>query len=82
MTTEYESVQPPPKTQSTVERMRAYRRHRRCGLRCAKVRFGRVELDGLVQGTCHPISAKTCTRSNWRLKTLCSMASVACSAKS
>jgi hypothetical protein len=34
---------------SVAERMRAYRRRRRSGLRCAKVRFGRADLDGLVE---------------------------------
>jgi hypothetical protein len=49
MTTEPQSVQPPGKAQSGAERMRAYRRRRRSGLRCAKVRFGRADLDGLVE---------------------------------
>jgi hypothetical protein len=48
MTTESQLVQPPGKTQSGAERMRAYRRRRRSGLRCVKVRVGRADLDGLV----------------------------------
>ena len=42
MTTESQSVQPPGKTQSAAERMRAYRRRHRHGLRCVKVRVGRA----------------------------------------
>ena len=34
---------------SVAERMRAYRRRRRSGLRYVKVRVGRAELDGLVE---------------------------------
>jgi hypothetical protein len=49
MTTEPQSVHPPGKTQSGAERMRAYRRRRRSGLRCVKVRVGRADLDGLVE---------------------------------
>ncbi|MFY9900796.1 MAG: hypothetical protein WAK67_23850 [Xanthobacteraceae bacterium] len=33
---------------SVAERMRAYRRRRRRGLRCVEVQVGRAELDGLV----------------------------------
>jgi hypothetical protein len=49
MTTEPQSVQPPRKAQSGAERMRAYRRRRRSGLRCVKVRVGRADLEGLVE---------------------------------
>jgi hypothetical protein len=49
MTTESQSVQPPGKALSAAERMRAYRRRRRSGLRCVKVRVGRADLDGLVE---------------------------------
>jgi len=48
MTTESQSDQPPAKAQSTAERMRAYRRRRRYGLRCVEVHVGRAELDGLI----------------------------------
>jgi hypothetical protein len=34
---------------SAAERMRAYRRRRRYGLRCVDVQVGRAELDGLVE---------------------------------
>jgi len=33
---------------SVAERMRAYRRRRRRGLRCYDVKLGRAELDGLI----------------------------------
>jgi hypothetical protein len=49
MTTEFQSVQPPGKPLSAAQRMRAYRRRRRHGLRYVKVRVGRSELDGLVE---------------------------------
>jgi hypothetical protein len=48
MTTISQSVQP-GNAQSAAERMRAYRRRRRHGLRCVKVRVGRADLDGLVR---------------------------------
>jgi hypothetical protein len=38
--------------QSAAERMRAYRRRRRSGLCCVKVRVGRADLDGLVEKGC------------------------------
>jgi hypothetical protein len=49
MTMEAQSVQAPGKTQSGAERMRAYRRRRRAGLRCVKVRVARADLDVLVE---------------------------------
>ena len=49
MPTESQSVQPSGKAQSAAERMRAYRRRRRSGLRCVKVRVGRADLEGLVE---------------------------------
>jgi hypothetical protein len=48
MTSEPQSDQPSGKAQSAAERMRAYRRRRRRGLRCFEVELGRAELDGLV----------------------------------
>jgi hypothetical protein len=52
MTTESQSVPPSGKALSAAERMRAYRRRRRHGLRYVKVRVGRAELDGLVEKGC------------------------------
>jgi hypothetical protein len=49
MTTESQPVQPSGKAQSAAERMRAYRHRGRYGLRYAKVRVGRADLDGLVE---------------------------------
>jgi hypothetical protein len=49
MTAESQSVQPLGKAQPAAERMRAYRRRRRSGLRCVKVRVGRADLDGLIE---------------------------------
>ena len=49
MTSESQSDQAPAAAQSAAERMRAYRRRRRSGLRCVKVRVGRADLDGLVE---------------------------------
>jgi hypothetical protein len=45
---ESRSDQPPAKARSAAERMRAYRRRRRRGLRCVEVQVGRAELDGLI----------------------------------
>jgi hypothetical protein len=42
------SVQPSAKAQSAAERMRAYRRRRRHGLRRVQLQVGRAELHGLI----------------------------------
>jgi hypothetical protein len=49
MVSESQSAPPPGKAQSAAERMRAYRRRRRHGLRCVEVQVGRAELDGLIE---------------------------------
>jgi hypothetical protein len=48
MLLEVQSGQRSAKAQSAAERMRAYRRRRRHGLRCVEVQVGRVELNGLI----------------------------------
>jgi hypothetical protein len=48
MTTESQSDLMSAKAQSAAARMRAYRRRRRCGLRCVEVQVGRAELHGLI----------------------------------
>jgi hypothetical protein len=65
------------RTVGPAERMRAYRRRRRHGLRCVKVRVGRADLDGLVEkGHLSPDKRKD-LHAIGRLKTLCSIASPA-----
>ena len=39
---------PANQPKSVAERMRAYRRRRRRGVRCYEVQLGRAELDGLI----------------------------------
>jgi hypothetical protein len=48
MTSESQLNQTPAKALSAAERMRAYRRRRRYGLRRVEVHVGRAELDGLI----------------------------------
>jgi hypothetical protein len=50
MTSETDLDQSPARAvrRSSAERMRAYRRRRRSGLRCYAVKLGRAELDDLV----------------------------------
>ncbi len=48
MNAELPSDGPPAGAKSVAERMRAYRRRRRRGLRCYEVQLGRAELNGLI----------------------------------
>ena len=48
MLLETQSDQPSANARSAAERMRAYRRRRRQGLRCVEVQVGRVEVNGLI----------------------------------
>jgi hypothetical protein len=43
-----QAIQPSDKAQSAAERMRAYRRRRRHGVRCYEVKLGEAEVNVLV----------------------------------